>query len=218
LNQTLPKIDEMLRMPSPAPTPFGLAYDGELLWMASRETDRLYAIEPKNWTVREEAQLPGKPAGIAILGDQLRLILGFDDDDDRYIYRFIPGHGLKSERLRCPDLTGGHLAYDGDTLFLSQATFSRILALDAQGAVLHPIPLPRVPLGMTIVEGCFYLITSNNDRGDLRITRVEARGNDPIVTDLARVPFDVRSLTYDGSRFWTSHRKNNQIVAFEVTR
>ncbi len=162
--QTTNAINELLRLPSPAPLPLGLAFDGNTLWMASRETHRLYAIDPAKWTVRSESQAPGGPFGMTVLGDELRVVIGLGEkQNDRYIYRFIPGHGFKSDRIECPDLTGSHLGFDGDTLFLSQASYQKILALDGTGNILREIPTVRAPLGMTIVDGCFFLITGDEE-------------------------------------------------------
>ncbi|HEV3153726.1 MAG TPA: hypothetical protein VGZ02_07990 [Candidatus Baltobacteraceae bacterium] len=214
--QTLTEISETLRLPSPAPKPLGLAFDGDVLWMASRETERLYAIDSKTWTVREEAQAPGGPFGIAVLGDELRVVIGLgENQNDRYVYRFIPGHGFKNDAIACPDLTGSHVAFDGDVLFLSQAHYRRIVALDAQGNVTREIPLPRVPVGMTIANRCFYLVTTDEEFENVQLTRVDAHGEEPLVEAVAAIPFDARGLTFDGSRFWTSHRDNNEIVAFQ---
>lgn len=208
-------ISEHLRLPSPAPKPLGVAFDGGTLWMASRETHGLYAIDAASWTVRDEAQAPGGPFGMAVVGDELRVVVGIGENDhDRYVYRFIPGHGFKSDRLACPDLTGAHVAFDGDVLFLSQASYRKILALDAQGNPTREIPLDRIPLGMTIVEGRFYLITSDDEFENLEFTVVDARGESPRTETQAAIPFDARGLTFDGSRFWTSHRDENQIVSF----
>lgn len=209
------EIRETLRLPSPAPKPLGLAFDGETLWMASRETHRLYAINPATWAAREETQAPGGPFGMTVVGDELRVIVGHGENDhDRYIYRFVPGHGFKSDRIACPDLTGAHLAFDGDVLFLSQASYRKIVALDAQGNITREIPLQRVPLGMTIVGGRFHLVTSDAEFENLEFNVVDARTETPVVETLATIPFDARGLTYDGSKFWTSHRDNNEIVAF----
>jgi hypothetical protein len=211
------EINEIVRLPAPGPEPLGLASDGTTLWIASREAHRLYALNSATWTVREEAQAPGAPFGIAVLGNELRVVIGHgDDDDDRYIYRFIPGHGFKSERIECPDFSGVHLAFDGDTLFLSQAHNMRILALDGRGAVIRDILLDRVPVGMTIIDGFFYLITGDKDFKNLEFTKVDAHGETPRLTPLASVPFAARGLTFDGSRFWTSHRDANEIVAFTM--
>jgi len=208
-------ISEKLRLPAPAPKPLGLAFDGETLWMASRETHRLYAINPATWSAHEEARAPGGPFGMTVVGDELRVVVGHgENDNDRYIYRFFPGHGFKSDRIACPDLTGAHLAFDGDVVFLSQASYRKILALDAQGNTTREIPLERVPLGMTIVEGRFHLVTSDAEFENLQHQAVDARGDVPKVETLATIPFDARGLTFDGSKFWTSHRDDNQIVAF----
>lgn len=207
----------MRRLPSPAPKPLGLAFDGPTLWMASRETHRLYAIDAATWTVGEEAQAPGGPFGMTVVGDEVRVVIGHGEKDfDRYIYRFIPGHGFKNDRIACPDLTGSHVAFDGDVLFLSQASYRKILALDAQGNVTREIALERVPLGMTIVEGRFHLLTSDEEFENMQMTIVDARGETPSVETMASIPFDARGLAFDGSRFWTSHRDNNEIVAFEL--
>ncbi len=208
-------IAEELRLMSPAPLPLGLACDGTTVWMASRETHRLYAINASTWTVNDEAQAPGGPFGMTMIGDELRVVVGIGDKDhDRYIYRFIPGHGFKNDRIPCPDLTGAHVAFDGDTLFLTQASYRKILALDGQGNVLREIPLERTPVGMTISEGRFYLITADEEFENLEFWRLDARNESPKVDVLATIPFDARGLAFDGTRFWTSHRDNNEIVAF----
>jgi hypothetical protein len=215
--ETMHAIKELLRLPSPAPLPLGLASDGATLWMASRETHRLYAIDPKKWTVGEEAQAPGGPFGMAMVGDELRVVIGIGENDyDRYLYRFIPGHGFKNDRIACPDLTASHVAFDGDTIFISQAANRKILALDGRGDVIRDISLERKPVGMTISDGCFYLITGDEEFENLEFWRVDAHNENPEVTVLASIPFDARGLTYDGSRFWTSHRDANEIVAFTV--
>lgn len=214
--QTVTQISQIRRLPAPAPKPLGLAFDGPKLWMGSREAQRLYAIDPASWAGHDEGAAPGSPFGMTFVGDELRVVLGLGEDDDRYIYRFIPGHGFKSDRIACPQFTGSHLAFDGDTLFLSQAGNRAILALDAKGEVTRTISLERVPLGMTIARGLFYLVTSDSEFEDLQLTSVDARSATAQVTALASIPFAARGLAFDGSHFWTSHRDANEIVAFEL--
>jgi hypothetical protein len=212
--QTLSDVTEIFRLPAPAPKPLGVAFAGTALWTASREAHRLYAIDPASWTARDEGEMPGTPFGMTVVGDELRIVIGMGENDDRYIYRFVPGHGFKSDRIACPDFTGSHLAFDGDVLFLSQAQHRTILSLDAKGAVIRTIALERVPIGMTIVQGSFFLVTSDEEFEDVQLTKVDARGTAPSITAVARIPFAARGLTFDGTRFWTSHRDNNEIVAF----
>src|ERR1700730_2918174 len=92
-------VTELLRLDSPAPKPQSLAFDGALLWMGSRETKRIYAIDPVHWTVTEETDAPGTPYGIAVVGDELRVLCGEPPDDNRIIRRFVPGHGFKENSV-----------------------------------------------------------------------------------------------------------------------
>jgi hypothetical protein len=210
-------INEVLRFPAPGAEPLGLAFDGPTLWISSREAHRLYAVDPATWTVSEEAETPGAAFGIAVGRDELRVVIGFgEDDDDRYIYRFVPGRGFERERIECPDLSGVHVAFDGDALFLSQAHNMRILGLDGHGAVVREIRLDRVPVGMTIIDGIFFLVTGDKDFKNLELTKVDAHGEMPRVTSLASIPFVARGLAFDGFRFWTGHRDQNEIVAFAL--
>jgi len=214
--QRVNDVTEALRLPSPAPRPQALAFDGDKLWMGSIETDRIYAINPRQWTLIEEDKVPGKPWGMTVVGDELRVICGVGDDDDRVIKRFVPGHGFKSTgAIECPDATGSQLSYDGSWLYLSQWYNRRILGLDNQGNVMRQIDVPHQICGQCYVDGNFYLVTTEDEEsGEYFLTRVSANG-EYRSEDLARIPFAARSLAFDGSRFWTNHREANQIVAFE---
>jgi sugar lactone lactonase YvrE len=209
-------VTEALRLPSPAPRPQSIAFDGDKLWMGSVETNRLYAIDPRQWTVLEEETAPGKPWGMTVVGDELRVVCGEGEDDDRVVRRFVPGHGFKSQAaIRCPDGTGSQLSYDGTWLYLSQWYNRRLLALDERGNVVRQIDVPHGVCGQCYVDGGFFLVTTDDeDSNDYYLTRVPAHG-DGASEDLARIPFAARALAYDGTRFWTNHREANQIVAFE---
>ena len=209
-------INEALRLPSPAPRPQALAFDGEKLWMGSIATDRVYAINPRQWTVIEEDRVPGKPWGMTVVGDELRVVCGIGEDDDRVIKRFVPGHGFKSkDSIECPDATGSQLSYDGTWLYLSQWYNRRILGLDETGNVVREIQVPHQICGQCFADGHFYLVTTEDEStNEYFLTRVSANG-ETHSEDLARIPFAARALAFDGSRFWTNHREANQIVAFE---
>ena len=209
-------VKEALRLPSPAPRPQALAFDGEKMWMGSIETDRLYAINPLQWTVIEEEHVPGKPWGMTVVGDELRVVCGIGDDDDRVIRRFIPGHGFKKgDSIDCPDYTGSQLSYDGTRLYLSQWYNRLILGLDEHGKIVKQIEVPHQICGQCYVDGAFYCVTTDDEEsGEYFLTKVSANGNQT-AEDLARIPFAARALAYDGSRFWTNHREANQIVSFD---
>lgn len=183
--------------------------------MGAWDTQRLYCIDTTTWTVHEEAQAPGRPYGMTMVGDELRVVIGIGEEDDRYIYRFIPGHGFKeSDRIACPEFTGSHLAFDGDTLYLSQLGNARILSLDAAGEIIREHKLDAKPVGMTVRDGSFWLLSADDDIENITLTRVDAHDGSPKTEHLGRVPFAARALAFDGTRFWTSQRDDNEIVAF----
>ena len=96
-------VRELERQPSPAPRPQPLAFYGKTLWMGSWDTNHLYAIDPHTWRVLEEVAAPGKPYGLAALGAELRVVVSIGEEDDRYLYRFVPGQGFDPEsKTACP--------------------------------------------------------------------------------------------------------------------
>jgi hypothetical protein len=210
------QIDELLRLDAPCPRPQAIAFDGEQLWLGSIATDRLYAMAPNDWTSRDEMQLHGKPWGMTFTGDELCLIIGETDADHRIIYRATPGHGIrKSSAIPCPEDTGSHLSYDGERIFVSQWYNRKLIAIDDAGVVGTVIDVPHQIVGQTIVGGCFYLITTDDESKPLYwLTRLDARDGTPDCVDLAEIRFDARGLAFDGERFWTNHREANQTVAF----
>jgi hypothetical protein len=212
----LQDIVELMRVDAPTLRPQAIAFDGTSLWIGSIETERLYAVAPQTWTVSDEISVPGKPWGMTVAGDELLVLLGQTDEDHRTIYRVVPGHGLRnSSAIPCPEDTGSHLSYDGDSLYVSQWYNKRIIALDETGKPGTIVDLPHEVCGHTIVAGCFYCITTDDEEsGTYYLTRVDARG--PLVTsiDLATIPFNARGLAFDGERFWTNDREIHQTVAF----
>ena len=184
--------------------------------MGSIETQRIYAIDPLQWTVKEESAAPGKPWGMTATGDELRVLCGETAEDDRFIRQFIPGHGFKtSSAIPCPDNTGSHLSYDGKHLFVSQWYKKQLVELDAGGKPGKTLSASRGICGQVYVDGAFYLLTTDDEEhGEYFITLLDPHSVQ--CTDLAIVPFHARALAYDGTRFWTNHRAENQTVSFTL--
>jgi hypothetical protein len=212
-------ITELLRLDAPCPRPQALAFDGTALWIGSITTNRLYAVDPHSWSLRDEFDVPGKPWGMTVAGDEFRVVLGAPETDDRSIVRAIPGHGVHPDgAIPCPDDAGSHLAYDGDRLYLSQWYKQQIVALEDDGTVTSTITVPHQICGMVITGGRFYCLTTDDENAhQYFITRVDARHPAPEIVDIATLAFDARALAYDGERFWTNHREANQTVAFAVS-
>jgi len=209
-------IKELQRLASPAPKPTSLAWDDSTLWMGSRETKRIYGINPAKWTVTWESAAPGTPYGITAIENELRVLCGETADDNRIIRRCIPPHGFDGKfGIPCPDDTGSQLGYDGRRLHVSQWYPRKVLALGDEGQVERVIHVPHGICGLVFVGGFIFLVTTDEEeKGDYWLTRVDPRAATPVIEDVARIPFAARALAFDGSRFWTNHRERDQIVSF----
>jgi hypothetical protein len=212
----LPTVVEQGRFPSPAPTPQALAWDGNKLWMGSRDLRRIYVIDPKEWKVLEEKEPPGIPWAAVATNGTLWFTIGEGPNDDRYIRRFSPGTGFtEKDKITCPEFTGSYLSYDGESLYLSQWYKHRILKLDTNGDIIRAIDMGAEISGHTFVDGVIYVLRGTEQDGESwTIARLDPREEKPEVEDIAIVPFACRSLTFDGERFWSNHRAKDRIVSF----
>ena len=211
------KIQEVRRLASPAPKPQSLAWDGSTLWMGSRDTKVIHALNPVTWTVGWQATAPGIPWGMTAVNGELRVICGETADDHRLIRRCVPGQGFDATfGLPCPDDTGSHLSYDGHSLIVSQWYPKKLIAVGEDGKTGRVIQVPRGICGHSLVDGVFYLMTTEaEETNDYWFTRVDPRPAVLKIDDLAQVPFPARGLAFDGKNFWTNHRAADQIVCFK---
>ena len=214
----LPAIEELRRLPSPAPTPQALASRAGTLWISSRDDRRLYGVDARTWTVVEETATPGIAWGAVWAHDALYLVSGEGAEDDRYLRRYEPGRGFDdSYRVAVPELTGSYLSFDGQTLYMSQWYKHRVLGLSLDGGILRTISVDAEICGHAFVDGSLYVLRGTEQDGEnWQVARLDLREETPRVEDLARVPFACRSLTFDGTNFWTNHRAANETVAFAL--
>lgn len=216
--EALPLIVECDRIESPATTPQALAWHRGELWFGSRDLQRVYRMDRTNRRVLEENGAPGIPWAAVSIGESICFTLGEGAEDDRYIWHYIPGTGFSdAHRIACPELTGSYLSYDGENLFLSQWYNHRILKLNAKGEIVREIAVGAEISGHTFVDESIYVLRGTEQNGgDWRLARLDPGEKNPKVEELARVPFQCRSLAYDGERFWTNHREADQIVSFAL--
>ena len=175
-------------------------------------------MDPKNWKVLEELEAPGIPWAAVSTGDALWFTLGEGEEDDRYLWRFVPGKGFsEADRIACPEFTGSYLSYDGKQLYLSQWYEHRILRLDSGGRITREFAVGAEISGHVFSEGFIYVLRGTEQNGgDWRLARFDLKETTPAIEDLARVPFQCRSLAFDGERFWTNHREADRIVCFRM--
>ncbi|HEY0792260.1 MAG TPA: hypothetical protein VGD78_14445 [Chthoniobacterales bacterium] len=216
MTSKLAAIVEHRRLPSPAPTPQALAWHAGSLWIGSRDGRRVYGINPQGWTVTEETAAPGIPWAAVSMQDALCFTSGESADDDRYLRRYVPGHGFdESYRVAIPEFTGSYLSFDGQHLYVSQWYKHRLLKLDPRGQVLRTIEIGAEISGHAFVGNHLYVLRGTEQDGEnWRLARLDLKEATLRIEELARVPFACRSLTFDGNYFWTNHRAANETVAF----
>lgn len=184
--------------------------------MGSRATRLLYALNPTTWQVSRQFTAPGTPWGMTAVGPELRVLCGETASDHRIIRRCLPDQGFNLHLLiPCPDDTGSQLGYDGQNLHVSQWYPKKILTLDLAGNIMRTLALPHGICGQVFVDRALYLVTTDAEETDeYWLTKVTFGAGPPEIADIARIPFAARALAHDGTRFWTNHREQNQIVAF----
>ncbi len=187
--------------------------------MGSRETKRIYGIDPTTWAVGAEFTAPGTPYGLTAVGNELRVLCSEGAEDNRVVRRLAPGTGFDATwGWPCPDDTGSQLSYDGQRLLVSQWYPKKVIALGADGNAERVIGVPHGICGQVFVDGVLYLVTTDaEETNEYWLTRVDlksAGSGEPKIEDVARIPFQARALAWDGEKFWTNHREQNEIVAF----
>lgn len=210
------RIVELQRLDSPIPKPQSIAWDGTVLWVGSRQTKQIVAIDPKTWSTRWETVAPGVPYGMTVVNGELRVLCGEAPDDNRFVRRCIPYQGFDANwAVPCPDDTGSQLGFDGGQLHISQWYPKKIIAVDDAGRAGRVMTIAHGICGQVWINGIIYLATTDDEETtDYWLTRVDPRSTPAKVEDIAHIPFAARALTFDGMRFWTNHRDQNQIVSF----
>lgn len=214
-------MTDLIRHASPVPRPQGLAWDGATMWVTSAANGRLYELDWPSLNVKREFVPPFESLGITYTGSDFRVILApaIDDPDlerdHRYVFRFSPDAGF-SECFACPDTSGSMLACANGTLYVSQAYAMKLIELDEAGTAVREMQLDRRPVGMTILDDTFYLVTVDDDWNDGRFDRLVLHDDVRSLQPLFGLPFKPRSVAFDGTRFWTADRNNEAIVSLNV--
>ena len=210
------QITDLTRRPAPAVTPQALAWDGQHLWVSSRDLGTFYKLDRPTLKVLEEIDPPGVVWAAVSTSDEWRVTIGKGLNDDRYVYRYTPGKGFEN-LFACPEFAGSYLSFDGRSLYLSQWYKGQIHRVDDAGKISRTIDVRAEISGHTFVDGLLYVLRGTEQNGESwAIARLDPRDESPTVGDLASVPFACRSLTFDGEKFWTNHRAAGEIISFSV--
>jgi hypothetical protein len=211
------KILETKHAAAPAGRPMPITFHNHTIWVGCWDTKELIALDPVTLAVRERVALPGKPFGLTAYAGALRIVIGLGDEDDRYIFSYVPGKGMdESAKMACPQMTGSHLAVINEQLALVQQTHGRVLWLDAQGATTREAQLPSRCGGIVAHGQTVSMIAADDDFDVLHYATLDLEANPPALELIAEVNAEARGLAYDGEVWWTCLRELNEIVAFRL--
>ena len=215
------EIRNIRRRASPVVTPQALAWDGNSLWLSSRDLGTLYQVDPEQWKIVEELDPPGIVWAAVSTNDGWRFTLGKGLNDDRYVYRYTTTDGFK-KLFACPDFTGSYLSFDGESCYLSQWYKGQLHQFDDSGKILRTLELGEEICGHTFVDGTLYVLRGRehkdvpNKTEEWRMARLDMHAEAPRLEELAPIPFAARSLTFDGEKFWSNHRAANETISFTL--
>jgi hypothetical protein len=215
------EIRNIRRRASPVVTPQALAWDGNSLWLSSRDLGTLYQVDPEQWKIVEELDPPGIVWAAVFTNDGWRFTLGKGLNDDRYVYRYTATDGFK-KLFACPDFSGSYLSFDGESCYLSQWYKGQIHQFDDSGKILRTLELGEEICGHTFVDGTLYVLRGRehkdvpNKTEEWRIARLDMQVKAPRLEEIAPIPFAARSLTFDGEKFWSNHRAANETISFTL--
>ena len=215
------EIRNIRRRASLTVTPQALAWDGNSLWLSSRDLGTLYKVDPEHWKIVEELDPPGIVWAAVFTNDGWRFTLGKGLNDDRYVYRYTAIEGFK-KLFACPDFTGSYLSFDGENCYLSQWYKGQIHQFEDSGKILRTLELGEEICGHTFVDGTLYVLRGRehkdvpNKTEEWRIARLNMHADAARLEELAPIPFAARSLTFDGEKFWSNHRAANETISFTL--
>jgi len=213
-------VVELHRLASPFPKPQAIYVDGATLWLSSRLTRKVYALDRATLKVTWECVVPGNDTvwGLTKHGDALYAVCGVDavDVDERRIRRIVPRQGFDPAfSVPTPDGMGSHLSHDGATLVLSQWYPQKLISIGADGKAGRVLRTPHQVVGHCFAPGAFFLATTTDEESnEYFVERLDPRTGE--AKTLGRLGFSARGLAFDGTNFWTNHRDADQIVCFAL--
>lgn len=198
---------------SPGPFPTGLTWDGDYLWVADYQTERIYRVDSKTGRADRSFDTPGHdPEGLAWDGKRLWHVDGgaaYDLGCGRstiYIYTIDRQSGKATRRFKAPgsgcnaeDLAwgAGHLWYlDGATEASTVGTLTVFKIDPDTGKAVRRFDAPGShPSGLAWDGGALWV----SDYSEGRIYRVDPATGRVIARVDAR---GASGLAWDGAHLW----------------
>jgi DNA-binding beta-propeller fold protein YncE len=200
--------DVLLQFPAPGPSPQGLAWDGQHLWIADDTTQKLYQLQPADGKVLASLAAPGaQPRGLVWDGANLRVA----DNAAHKVYTIAHDTGRVMATINAPVAVGrrqtaelGGVAWDGKHLWIGTIAgwSSRMNQVDpASGAVTRFYFSKGYPRALaTDGESLYSASESVNER--LGIIYKYQLSDGAFVSQRDAPGLQTAGLAYDGHDLW----------------
>jgi sugar lactone lactonase YvrE len=203
--------DVIAKIPTPGPTPTGLAYDGKLLWVADRLEDRLSAVDPASGEVVKTLPSPGfVPRGLAWDGQHLWCV----DGEEKRIMMLDVASGLTLRSIEAPMPSPQGIAWDGKYLWLVDDADDVIAQISIDdGTTIKQFPAPMsYPTGLTWWNGYLWCA----DRREDRLYLVDPDHGGEVVLSFDAPGAYARGLATDGRHLWNADYQEDAIFKLVI--
>ena len=192
----------------------GLTYDGKFLWVADRQTDLIYKINPSNGKVVKTIKAPAFwIVGLAWDGKYLWAVdfkgaLPKAENYHGVLYKIDPENGTVLHTVELPIIKPQDITFDGTYIWIVDDYTNTLIQLDQNdGTTIGTIPAPATsPTGLTF-DGEYLWVS---DRGRNKIYMVEPTTGRVIITTDSPDEFP-RGLAFDGTYLWNSDSQADKI-------
>lgn len=217
----------MLGFPSPGPSPEGLAWDGEFLWVVDSEIHQLDQMEVTWGEVMASFSIPvAKPKGVAWSNAHLWVV----DEETSMIYQIDPTDGSVVSEIPAPEQTAEgpwsieDLTWDGKYLWCGVfagwcSSFNRIDPED--GTIVLSFFPECFPRGMSSDGNYLWTICYNGK--DLP-SKVDRRTISEELEEMVKsrvflgdvIVDDPTGLAFDGESLWIADRATRRIFKADI--
>ena len=207
------KVVKMFSTPGHFPT--GLTFDGKYLWLADRQTDMLYAINPENGKTVKTLEAPGYwIKGLAWDGKNLWAVDdhgGIPKGDEYHVgmlYKIDPKTGTVLSTVELPFSWPQDMAFDGKYMWVIDKATHQLIQFDQNdGTTIKELPDPAGN-GTGLAFDGKYLWVADHSRNELYMVEPKT-GIVLLVTD---TPSEfARGLAFDGKYIWVSDSQTDKI-------
>jgi len=203
----------------PGSYPTGLTFDGENLWVADYQTDKLYCINPDDGKVIRTIPSPAYwPEGLAwdgkyIWNADVKGGIPLSENYDGKIYQLDPKDGTITRTIQAPGSTPRGLTWDGTYLWCVDNAADEIIQFSPDdGTTIRTLSSPASdPRGITF-DGK-YLWISDRIKDEIYMVDPET-GIVIIITD-APGEF-TRGLCFDGKNLWAVDYQQDKIYQLKI--